>query len=156
MSLLAHPLAGLAAALLLQPVLAADGDLRLVAVGTGDVAVEWTLDGRLVATTRDGEAASVPAGAGPHELWATSRADGTWRALARPDGAAAGGAGAVPAWTAVHESEEAAGWPAWTWPVAGAAAAVAALVRPSAVLRALRARRGVRSLLQGLARLRRA
>lgn len=139
----------LAAALLLQPTLAADGDLRLVAVGTGGHAVDWTLDGRLVATTRDGEAASVPAGAGSHELWATSRANGDWRALARPDGAAVGGAGAVPAWTAVHDAELTSGWPSWAWPVAGAGAGLAVLVRPSSF------RRGVRSLLQALARLRR-
>ena len=131
----------LAAALLLHPVLAEDGHLRLVAVGTGDDAVEWRLDGHPVATTGDGEAVSVPAVAGPHELWATSPAEGEWRALARPDGAVPGGAGAVPAWTAAHVPREEQGLPAWTWPSASAAAALAALVRPRSVLQAWNRRR---------------
>lgn len=137
----------LAAAVLLQPVLASDGQLRLVAVGVGGAEVDWTLDGRLVATTGDGEAASVPASAGEHELWATSRSQAAWRALARPDGAASGGAGAVPAWTAVHAAGDAGGAPPWTWPLAGLAAAGAVLVRPRIL---------VRSLLQALRRPRRA
>jgi hypothetical protein len=131
----------LAAALLLHPVLAEDGDLRIVAVGTGAEEVTWTMDGNVVATTRDGEAVSVPAGAGPHELWATSPADGAWRALARPDGAVPGGAGAVPAWTAVYVPQEDKELPTWTWPAAGAAAAVASLVRPRSVLQAWGRRR---------------
>lgn len=143
----------LAAAVLLQPVLAEDGPLRLVAVGTGDDVVDWTLDGRLVATTGDGEAASVAASAGPHELWATSRSDAAWRALARPDGASPGGATAVPAWTAVNvPSEPATALPAWTYPAASAAVAGLLLVRPS---RLGRANAAVRSLLQARTRRRR-
>jgi hypothetical protein len=136
-----------AAAVLLQPVLADDGPLRVVAVGTGDDPVDWTLDGRLVATTADGEAASVPASSGPHELWATSRSDAAWRALARPDPSSPGGAAAVPAWTAVNvpaASDRA--LPSWTYPVASAAVAGLLLVRPPA---------RVRSLLQGRGRRRR-
>lgn len=140
MSLLAAASA-LAAALLLQPVLAEEGDLRLVAVGTGGHRVEWTLDGHHVASTADGEAATVPAGAGPHELWAVSGAEGAWRALARPDGAAAGGAGAVPAWSALHAPAEPAGPPAWAWPLACASAAALALVRPRSLLQAWARRR---------------
>lgn len=142
----------IAAALLLQPVLAEDGDLRLVAVGTGGDEVTWTLDGRTVATTRDGEAAAIPASAGPHDLWATSEAQGPWRVLARPDGAVAGGAGPVPAWTAVNVEPGESGPPAWLWPVATLAAALLALVRPSQGEKTYAA---VRSVLQAWTRRRR-
>jgi hypothetical protein len=127
----------LAAALLLQPALAEDGALRLVAVGTGPEPVEWTLDGAVVARTADGEAARVNATAGAHELWAASNARGTWRALARPDFAPeGGGAQPVAAWTAVHEAEPgpAAGGHAWLLPVGAAAGSVALLVRPRSLL----------------------
>lgn len=126
----------LAAALLLQPALAEDGALRLVAVGTGPEPVEWTLDGEVVARTADGEAARVNASAGAHELWAASGARGTWRALARPDFSPdGGGAQPVAAWTAVHEAEPAppAGH-AWLLPVGAAAGSAALLVRPRSLL----------------------
>jgi class 3 adenylate cyclase len=132
--LIPAPLA-LAAALLLQPVLAEDGPLRLVAVGTGDHPVEWTLDGRPVARTGDGEAARVEASAGPHELWASSAARGHWRVLARPDPAVLGGAEPVAAWTAVHEAEPPpAGRHAWLLPVGAAAGSAALLARPRSLL----------------------
>lgn len=129
-------LAGLlAAALLLQPVLAEDGALRLVAVGTGPEPVEWTLDGEVVARTADGEAARVNATAGPHELWASSGARGAWRALARPDDPPpGGGVHPVAAWTAVHEAEEPAGRHAWLLPVGAAAGCAALLARPRSLL----------------------
>lgn len=128
----------LAAALLLHPAFAADGHLRLVAVGTGDSGVAWTLDGVEVAHTGDGQAASVPVTAGGHELWATSAASGRWRALARPETANPSGAVSVPAWTAVHEPEARHGWPPWMLPAGMAVAAVGVLVRPRMLLQALR------------------
>ena len=146
-------LAGLLAAVLLHPALADDGHLRLVAVGTGDDVVEWSLDGQVVARTRDGEAARVPASAGPHELWASSAAEGRWRALARPDDRpAAGGAEVVPAWTAEHEPAPSSGRPTWLLPAGAALGSAAVLVRPSQGKRACAA---LRSLLQGLPRPRR-
>jgi hypothetical protein len=126
----------LAAALLLQPVLAEDGALRLVAVGTGPEPVEWTLDGAAVARTADGEAARIEVTAGPHELWASSAARGEWRALARPDAApSGGGAQPVVAWTALHEAEPpAAGHHAWLLPVGAALGCVGLLARPRSLL----------------------
>jgi hypothetical protein len=125
----------LAAALLLQPVLAEDGPLRLVAVGTGPEPVEWTLDGEVVARTADGEAARIDVAAGPHDLWAASAARGRWRVLARPDPApAGGGAEAVAAWAAVHEPEPEPGGHAWLLPVGAALGCVALLARPRSLL----------------------
>jgi hypothetical protein len=139
-------IAGLFAALLLHPALADDGHLRLVAVGTGDEPVEWSLDGEVVARTRDGEAARVPASAGPHELWVSSASEARWRALARPDDRSAeGGAEVVPAWTAEHEPAPEPAGPAWLLPAGAAVGSAAVLVRPTAL----------RSLLQALRRLRR-
>lgn len=94
----------LAAILVLQPVLAEDGQLRLVAADVGDDVVVWTLDGVEVARTSDREAAVVNVSAGVHELRATSPARGAWHALARPDGSAQGAA-FVPGWSAMHEAE---------------------------------------------------
>ena len=142
----------LLAALLLHPTLADDGHLRLVAVGTGGEDVEWSLDGEVVARTRDGEAARVAAGAGPHDLWATSASEARWRALARPDDAPESGAEVVPAWTAVHELAEPGSRPAWLLPVGAALGSVAVLVRPFQVGKTYAA---LRSLLQALRRPRR-
>jgi hypothetical protein len=128
----------LAAVLLLHPVLASDGHLRLVAVGTGHDDVAWTLDGREVARTADGQAASIAAPAGEHALWATSAARSEWRALARPDGGGPGGAEQVPAWTAVHSAEAQHAAPAWMLPVGTLGASLAVLVRPRMLLQALR------------------
>lgn len=142
----------LLAALLLHPTLAEDGHLRLVAVGVGDEAVEWSLDGQVVAVTADAEAARVPASAGPHELWATSRSESAWRALARPDDRPAAGAEVVPAWTAVHEPDSSEDGPTWLLPAGALAASVAVLVRPPQMATAGAA---LRSLLQALRRPRR-
>ncbi|MFA5943667.1 MAG: hypothetical protein WC876_04280 [Candidatus Thermoplasmatota archaeon] len=128
----------LLAALLLHPALADDGHLRLVAVGTGDEAVEWSLDGEVVARTRDGEAARVAASAGPHELWASSASEGRWRVLARPDDRPPAGAELVPAWTAVHEPLESVDRPSWLLPAGAAVGSAAVLVRPRSLLEALR------------------
>jgi hypothetical protein len=95
----------LAAVLVLQPVLAEDGPLRIVASGVGDDEVVWSLDGVEVARTHDREAAVVAVGAGAHELRATSAAQGAWHALARPDGAG-DGAAFVQGWSATHEPVE--------------------------------------------------
>lgn len=140
------------AALLLHPSLAEDGHLRLVAVGTGDDAVEWTLDGAVVAVTRDGEAARVAVSAGPHELWATSRADADWRALARLDDRPASGAEVMPAWTAQHSPSAVNERPTWLLPAGAALGSAAILVRPFKVGKTNAA---LRSLLQALRRPRR-
>jgi hypothetical protein len=126
------------AALLLHPMLPAAGHLRLVAVGSGPDEVTWTLDGREVARTADGEAASVEAGAGEHDLWAASPARGAWRALARPDEGTAGGAQQVVAWTALHPAETHQAAPTWALPVGAGAVALAVLVRPRMLLQVLR------------------
>jgi hypothetical protein len=143
----------LLAALLLQPWLADDGHLRLVAVGVGDERVEWMLDGQVVATTGDGEAIRVPAAAGPHELWVSSASDEPWRALARPDDRPAAGAEPVSAWMAVHEPSGTRERPTWLLPAGAVVGGAAVLVRPFQVKKASVA---VRSLLQALRRLRRA
>lgn len=142
----------LLAALLLQPTLAEDGHLRLVAVGTGDETVEWSLDGAVVAVTADGEAARVPASAGPHDLWVSSDSEERWRALARPDDRPIAGAEVVPAWTAVHEPLPADRGRSWMLPAGALMGSVAVLVRPAQVGKAWAA---LRSLLQGLRRPRR-
>ncbi len=142
----------LLAALLLHPTLAEDGHLRLVAVGIGDDAVEWSLDGEVVAETRDGQAARVPASAGPHDLWATSASEDQWRALARPDDRPAAGAEVVPAWTAVHEAAHEGRGRGWMLPAGALAGSMAVLVRPQQVGKACTA---LRSLLQALRRPRR-
>lgn len=113
----------LAASLLLQPVLAEDADLRLVATGVGDASVEWHLDGARIAVTRDGEAATVQLDAGAHELWAVTRHDGSWNALARPDPTGVDGFEPVVAWTAEHDASSSA-HDALPWLIGGVAAVV--------------------------------
>lgn len=100
--------------LLLSPVLAEAGDLRLVATGVDDERVVWLLDGVEVAQTHDRQAATVSVSGGAHLLEARSSATGRWQALARPD-PVGDGAAYVPAWTAVHEPSAT---PAtgWEWP----------------------------------------
>ena len=90
------------ALLVLAPVLDEPGPLRLVAVGTGDAIVEWSLDGLPVANTTDGVAATIEASAGEHTVTARSKAQGRWTALVRPDPTGAG-LQSVPAWTATWE-----------------------------------------------------
>lgn len=108
-----NPVVLLASALLLQPVLDADMDLRLVASGTGGHPVHWYLDGERVATTTSGEATTVAFAAGSHDVWATTEYDGTWRALARPTGPVGGGqVGYVDGWSAAHEAETGPGFTA--------------------------------------------
>lgn len=93
----------LVAVLLLQPVLAEDGPVRVVASGVGGDEVVWTLDGAEVGRTADREALVLDVEAGAHDLRAASAARGTWHALARPDGTA-DGAAFVPGWSATHEA----------------------------------------------------
>lgn len=137
----------LAVVLLLNPVLADDGDLRLVASGVGDHEVVWVLDGVVVARTADREAVTLPVPSGSHELQAHSNATTRWQAVARPDPDAPG-ATYVPAWTALHEPTLAnRPVPAWSQPTLAlglAAVAVGLLLAPG--------RRG----LEGLRRRRRA
>jgi hypothetical protein len=94
----------LAALVTLHPVLAEPGTLRVAADGTGGAPVEWTLDGRRVATTYEGRAAELQAGAGEHTLVARSRAEPPWLAMARPD-LRGEGLAFVPAWTGVAQAE---------------------------------------------------
>lgn len=90
------------ALLVLVPVLDQPGPLRLVAVGTGEATVEWSLDGLVVANTTDGVAATIQAPAGEHTITARSTAQGRWTALVRPDPSGAA-LQSVPAWTATWE-----------------------------------------------------
>lgn len=117
----------LASVLILHPVMDEPSDLRVVAAGVEEP-VEWELDGRLVATTGDREAASFPIGAGTHQLVARTDHEGAWEVMARPDPQDPGTATYVPAWTARHVPTPAgdAGMriPAWAGPVAMALAAV--------------------------------
>ncbi|HUR25823.1 MAG TPA: hypothetical protein VM327_07415 [Candidatus Thermoplasmatota archaeon] len=143
----------LLASLLLHPALSDDGHLRLVAIGTDGETVEWSLDGAVVAHTGDGEAAVVSASSGEHELWATSAAEGRWRALARPDDRPAAGAEVVPAWTTEHEPvDAAASRPGWLLPAGAALGSAAVMVRP---VRMKKTGAALRSLLQALRRPRR-
>lgn len=111
-------------ALLLLPLLASAGPLRLAASGTGAEEVAWVLDGEEVARSADGEAVTLNVSAGAHELWAVGPDGRDWVALARADPASTGGALFVPAWAARHEAEETGppGLPAWSLPAALAAA----------------------------------
>ena len=90
---------GLAVALVLYPVMDEDGSLRVVATGLADESANWYLDGHLVATTTDRQAAKIWASAGVHELVATAGPD-QWLAMARHDPPVATGALYVDSWTA--------------------------------------------------------
>lgn len=115
----------LAVVLLLNPVLADDGDLRLAATGVEGHEVVWVLDGTVVAHTADREAVTLAVTSGSHDLQAHSNATGRWQAVARPDPDAPG-ATYVPAWTAIHEPPDAAR-PAAGWPQPTLAFGLAAL-----------------------------
>lgn len=101
-----NPLVLLASALLLQPVLDADAELRLAASATDGHDVHWYVDGVLVATTASGGAATVPFHAGTHDVWAITDHGGPWRAIVRPTGPIDGGDVAyVEGWSASHAPE---------------------------------------------------
>ncbi len=123
----------LAVVLVLSPVLAEDGDLRLVATGVGDDEVVWLVDGFEMARSHDREAVIVPVTAGVHDLQAHSNATTRWQAMARPDPQVEGAA-YVPAWTAIHEPPVPdAGGRAWlrpSLPLALGGLAVLLLVAP--------------------------
>lgn len=91
-----------AAMLVLQPILDEATPLRLATTGTGDLRVEWWLDGALVAETWDGQAATIQVGSGMHALTAQTTHLGPWAALARPEPAGPGIA-YVPAWSGRSE-----------------------------------------------------
>lgn len=107
-----NPVVLLASLLALHPVLDEPTDLRLVATGTGDDPVTWTLGGEDVAVTGDGEAARIPVPAGEHTVQAATDHEGTWRALVRPDPSGPGVA-YVDGWSAVHTPTPSAGDPWW-------------------------------------------
>ncbi|MFO1532305.1 MAG: hypothetical protein ABR562_01180 [Thermoplasmatota archaeon] len=88
-----------AAVLILNPVLAETTPVRLVSVGTGDIPVEWSVDGMPVAVGADGVPVTVEVAAGPHTLTARAEFAGAWEVMARPQPTSAGMA-YVPAWTA--------------------------------------------------------
>lgn len=69
--------------LLLQPVLAESGDVRLAAEGTGDAPVYWWVDGQPMGMTT-GDAMVVSLDAGPHRIEARTTWQGPWMAMARP------------------------------------------------------------------------
>ncbi len=79
----------LLAALILH-VDAGSDDLRLVSDGTGADPVDWYVDGAWVATTWDGQAATVATDGGRVSLLAHAQHDGPWMAMARNDGPADG------------------------------------------------------------------
>ena len=117
--------------LLLVPHLVDAGPLRLVSDGTGDVPVEWVLDGQPVGSTVDGAPLVIDVEAGTHELAAVARHGGPWQVLARPEQAGPGVA-YVDAWTARHEpavAERSA--PAWLAPAGLASLAAALWLWPS-------------------------
>ncbi len=79
-------------------------ELRLVAAGTGDRAVDWYVDGDWVATTGDGEAAHLLVD-GACDVWATTAHEGNWRVLVRPAaGSGPGDLAYVEGWSAHHDS----------------------------------------------------
>ena len=122
--------AALLAVLVLQPVLAEPGPLRLVAVGTGTETVEWLVDGTVVATTLDGVPAAVNATAGMHTVVARTAYQASWSALVRSEPSGPG-IQYVPAWTAHWDAEENrsdATRPAWLAPGIAGAAALAAIL----------------------------
>jgi hypothetical protein len=129
------------AILVLAPVLDEPGPLRLVAVGTGDAVVEWSLDGLPVANTTDGVAATIQAPAGEHTVTARSKATGRWTALVRPDPQGAG-LQSVPAWTATWEGSAP---PAPPPPVHAMGMGAAAAGGLAAAWLAVRRRRGRRA-----------
>ena len=88
-----------ASVLLLQPVLADDMPVRVVAVDT-DASTEWVLDGETVAVTAPGEPAVLKVSAGKHQLWAHSVSSQHWQAMARAQPPDPDGLAYVPAWTA--------------------------------------------------------
>jgi len=104
--------------IVLAPVLDDPGDLRVVATGTGDEAITWSLDGVQVAQTHDREAAAFHAGAGRHRLTAQSPSRTAWMAMARlvPRG---DGFALAPSW-----SGHASGQPPVVIPSGSAAAAL--------------------------------
>lgn len=118
-----------ASVLVLHPVLDEPATLRLVASGTDDAQIAWSLDGEPVATTRGREATRVQVGPGEYTLRAETPHDGTWRALARPEPTGDGWT-YVPAWTAVHDPDADHAPPDAPWldPVPLGLAAVGALL----------------------------
>ena len=94
------------AVLILHPVLAEEGPLRLVAVGTGADVVEWSIDGTVVANTTHGVAAAVQVTAGEHTVVARTVHRASWTALVRSEPRTAG-IEHVPAWTAHWDADEA-------------------------------------------------
>jgi len=87
------------AVLLLHPILAEPGALRLVASGTGMDTVEWWVDGNVVGVGVEGSALTVNVTAGEHSVVARTVWPGPWEIMARPDPHAPGLTG-TPAWTA--------------------------------------------------------
>lgn len=117
--------------LLLAPHLVDGGMVRLVSEGTGDVPVEWVLDGAVLGTTVDGEPLVIALPAGGHDFAAVARYGGEWQVLARPEPAGSG-VTYVDAWTARHEpAAEATGLPDWLAPAAFASLAAVLWLWPS-------------------------
>lgn len=131
----------LAASILLQPVLAEETPLRIVATGIGADEAVWSLDGVEVARTRDAEATVVQATPGRHDLWVESEARGAWRVLARPEATVPGEARYVEGWSAVHEPPAKGAGVSWWVPGALGAAGLLCLVLPRSLLQGRRTRR---------------
>ncbi|MES2154675.1 MAG: hypothetical protein V4510_06015 [bacterium] len=119
----------LVAVVILHPVLAEPGDVRLVAAGTGGASTEWAVDGAHVASTADREAAVVHLQAGGHRIEAESHASRAWIAIARVVPAQPGLA-YVPSWSGGAAGEATRPIPV-DLPVVGVAVAAAGLRRHS-------------------------
>ena len=112
----------LAAVLVLHPVVAEAGPLRLAAGAEPPIDVEWLVDGQSVGTTHGHEALEVTVTPGLHEVRAASQADHPWTALARVD-APTSGLAYVTAWSASAPGEAPRPIPSsWLAPVAVALA----------------------------------
>jgi len=121
------------AVLMLHPVLAEPGALRLVAAGTGMDTVEWWVDGNVVGVGLEGSAVAVNVSAGEHSVVARTRWPGPWQVLARPDPHGPGLTGTA-AWTASSPGltpEEQAIPAPWLLPLLGVMVATVAARRPS-------------------------
>jgi len=114
-------------ALLLAVELDEPGPVRLASAGT-PTPVVWLQDGREVARTSDGDAATIALPAGRVELWAKNPTRGAWMAVARPEPSGDGFAYTPAVVAHAPPQPPAATWTQWA--PAAAALALALLAVP--------------------------